>query len=253
MQEVTTAAASKSRSDVVNTTIKWMESIENEERRKLVNALKRTKTVLENPNNPKLVLARKELGKPTSQLQAIIIIGKRHGKPRFSLEFLTTEEIKNLKNSEFLLPNEAIEISQNVKIERSNYAHRIKLAFIFLAGKFGIKSFRDFHYSVDGEHFTKAYKNKEEVPPEEQTINHQIALQVLKEDSKINPNIYAEPAFGVAQTKVFRVSSRNSNEVYNELLKYSHKSNDKYQEEPKSSWIVISKNLEDKNQKEKKA
>lgn len=105
---------------------------------------------------------------------------------------------------------------------------------MFVAGKYGTKSVQEFHYSTDGEHFTKAYKNKSEAPHDEKTITHADALEILKKDKEVNPSTYEEPAFGVAQTKVFRVSV-NANKTHNTIDTTT---------EYKTSWLVISKNLE---------
>lgn len=214
------------RNNVVNATIEWLHSIENEERRKLVNALKRTKEVLNNPNNPKLLLSRREY--KDQSLIPVILKGERHGKTRFSLEFLPKQVLETKKD--FLYPQEAVIVAQKTIVQRSSYAHRIKLAFMFIAGKFGTKNNDKFCYSTDGEHFTKAYKSKDDVPQGEATISHKEALAVLEEDAKLNPSAYVSPAYGVAQTKVFRVSKPSP--------QYEHY---------KSSWIIISKKLEESN------
>jgi hypothetical protein len=236
--------------DVVEKTIKWLESIENEERRKLVNALKRTKTVIDNTSNPKLLLAKRKWGNNTQRnFVPVILKGERHGKPRFSLEYMPDNEV-NL-NEQCLSPNQALAIAQKVKVERSNYAHRIKLAFMFLASKYGTRENKSFCYSTDGEHFTKAYKSIHDVPAEEKTITHQEALDILKKDIIDNPSVYESPAFGVSQTKVFRVSPPQTKEVYNEELDYSYtphgSTNNK--DDLKTSWITISKRLENTNSK----
>jgi hypothetical protein len=238
----------KIRPNVVDDTIKWLEGIENEERRKLVNALKRTESVTDNASNPKLILAKRNIG--DQNLEPIIIKGQRHGKPRFSLEYVSQTQLTKL--NEYLHLEEALAVVQRVKVERSNYAHRIKLAFMFLAGKHGIKGYSNFRYSTDGEHFTKAYKSQSDTPQGEETISHEQALAVLKEDAKIHPSAYENPAFGVAQTKVFRVSSPQHKPIYNEELNYSYLPHN----DGKSSWITISKSLETNgkpNSVEKKA
>lgn len=227
----------KIRQNVIEENVKWMENIENEERRKLVNALKRTKLVIDNPTNPKLILAKKHLG--DRPLEPIVVKGERHGKPRFSLEYVEKNSLNQTPN--FLYPEEAIIIGEKVKVHRSNYAHRIKLAFMFLAGKYSARDNKSFHYSADGDHFTKAYKNKKEVPDGEETICHASAIEILSHDSKINPSAYEQPAFGVSQTKVFRVSSPEHKKLYSEELNYTYTPHT----ETKISWTIISKQLED--------
>jgi hypothetical protein len=238
----------KDNQDVVGKTIKWLEGIENEERRKLVNALKRTKTVIENTSNPKLLLAKRKWGnQPETTLIPMIIKGQRHGKPRFSLEYIPNNQTH--LTEDYLSPDQAQTIAEKVKVERSNYAHRIKLAFMFLASKHGTRENKSFCYSTDGEHFTKAYKSIHDVPPEEKTITHKEALDILKKDIIENPSIYESPAFGVSQTKVFRVSPPQIKEVYNEELNYSYTPHDNTngKDDLKTSWITISKRLENTN------
>ena len=224
------------RDQVIEDTIKWLSTIENEERRKLVNALKRTKEVLNNPNNPKLLMSKREFGERT--LHPVILKGERHGKPRFSLEFLPEEDIKN--KGDYLFPEEASQVAEKTIVERSSYAHRLKLAFIFLTNKFGTKNNKDFVYSTDGDHFTKAYRSVNEAPKEEKVISHFEAVKVIEADKKINPKAYESPAYGVAQTKVFRVS-------VNSVPSTGASGN------IKTSWITISKALEDVNNNDKRA
>jgi hypothetical protein len=190
------------REDKVQETIKWLEGIENEERRKLVNALKRSEQVFSNPKSPKLQLARREYGEK-QELVARVFRGERHGKTRFSIEFLPKNSTTN--QSWWLSAEEALKVAANVKVERSAYPHRLQLAFIYLASKLGVKDSHLFRYSTDGDQFTKAYSPKDIIPPEDITISHDDALEILKKE-QMEKGTEPEPAFGVAQTKVFRIA-----------------------------------------------
>jgi hypothetical protein len=191
----------------------WLEGLENEDKRKIVSALRRSQEASENTNGSKLKRAQETFG-GEHRLMPILIKSERFGKERFSLEFFTNEKIAELQDSDqiWLTPHEAVSLADSIKIERASYPQRLKLAFIYLARRQGIKNYRSFRYSTDGEHYTKAYPNTESVPEAEDTIGFEEAYQVLQEYKKdSDPKEITE----IYQTKVFRVaiSSLETSEI----------------------------------------
>jgi len=190
----------------------WLEGLDNENKRKIVSALKRSKEASENGNSSKLKKAQETFG-ASCDLQPVLVKSERFGKDRFSLEFLPSDKLHELENSnEWLTPDEALELANSITLERATYPQRLKLAFIYLSRKQGIKNYKAFRYSVDGEHYTKAYASLESVPEGEETIGFDQAYKIVLEDSQTNPNSEKTEIY---QTKVFRVSlsSLESGEV----------------------------------------
>lgn len=187
----------------------WLENLENEDKRKIVSALRRSKEAANNPNSTKLRKAQEVYGALTP-LSPILIKSERFGKERFALEFLPELKIQDLNNSNpdskelWLSPNEALEIANSTPIERATYAQRLKLAFVYLGRRQGVKNFRQFRYSTDGEHYTKAYPSLDSVPQGEKTISFEDAISIVQHKQEGNATKLDSPE--VFQTKVFRVS-----------------------------------------------
>jgi hypothetical protein len=184
----------------------WLDKLENEEKRKIVNALKRAKEASTNEQSSKFKRAKDEFGNGEN-LKPILFKSERFGKERFSLEFIPTSFDPNKVSEQWLTTDEAILLSNEIKVERANYPQRLKLAFTYLARRQGIKNHRLFRYSTDGEHYTKAYPSLEAVPNGEETISFEEALKYIKTEKEgEEPPVY--------QTKVYRValsSLRQSN------------------------------------------
>jgi hypothetical protein len=183
----------------------WLENLENEDKRKIVSALKRSKEAADNPHSSKLKKAKETYG-DFEDLLPTLVKSERFGKERFSLEFMPQRAVEKLPQDGWLTPLEAIELANQITVERASYPQRLKLAFIYLARRQGIKNHLSFRYSLDGDNYTKAYPNLDSVPEGEETIGFEEASKIVQDDRKNRIAPHNGEQTDVFQTKVFRVS-----------------------------------------------
>jgi hypothetical protein len=165
-----------------NKVVEAIKSLNNNDKTKTIRALA---SILSCPHDKLLRFATKKYN--GEKLFAAILVKERFNLPRFQLFLAPEDEINNIKDVAKLSIIEAKELVLEFNIDtRPSYAQRLRLAFLTTIEKLGTKNCKEFHYSVDGEHFTRAFTAIQK--PEEKTISHEEARKIVEQEFN-NTNI----------------------------------------------------------------